>query len=86
MKAIIKIKFPGDYHESVSHLHPDQPVSFNNQRPNGKEFNWIGEINGIRVNISNGRRYSSQLDLDSRLDPYRDIIARAISDALREWD
>lgn len=86
MKAIVKIKKPGDRFEKEFTLVPDQKVHIFNQRPNGKEFNWVGSILGIEVIISNGERYASQLNIDPQLAPYRSNIAEAISDALKEWD
>lgn len=86
MQAIVKMKLQGDEYVSTYILNTDPMVDFNNQRPGGKDFNWIGTINGIEVKISNGRRYSSQLDIDPALNKYRHEIADAISIALKEWD
>ena len=56
MQAIVKMKLQGDEYVSTYILDTDPMVDFNHQRPGGKEFNWVGTINGIKVKISNGRR------------------------------
>lgn len=86
MKAVIQIKNKGESYTSTYELFPDQPVHLYNQRPNGKSFHWVGKINGIEIRISNDKRYDSQLEIDPSLNEFREIIAKAISDALKEWD
>lgn len=86
MKAIVEIKKPDDRFEKEFTLVPDHQVHLFNQRPNGKEFNWEGSILGIELIISNGERYASQLNIDPQLALYRSNIAKAISDASKEWD
>lgn len=86
MKAEVEVVLSGENIRRTLILKPDQDVWFGNQRPNGKEFNWVGSVGGIDVCINNGERYASQLDIDPRLGRFRTEIAKAISDALREWD
>ncbi len=86
MKAVVKIKFPGDTYVTTIELSPDRIVHVHNQKPDGKEFNWVGEINEIPIKISNGSRYASELDIDPKLNTYRNEFATAISVALKEWD